>query len=126
MTSEPSLKHIRDNQTIMRRVRADQTTHRRDGAGKRPSSNAYIQGTPDSDVSVYLASETTPATITQHYPGTFVAEVAVSVIRRLGLEVERQPIPGDPGHCNIKGRKIRSIATEIAKSARWMQGYGPD
>ncbi len=126
MTSEPSVEHIRDNQTIMRRVRADQTTHRRDGAGKRPSSNAYIQGTPDSDVSVYLTSETTPARITQHYPGTFVAEVEVSVIRRLGLEVERQPIPGDPGHCNITGQKTRSIATAIAKSARWMQGYGPD
>ena len=42
---------------------------------RRPSSQAFIQGDPDGNVSVYLASETIPERITRDYAGTYVAEV---------------------------------------------------
>ena len=33
--------------------------------------------------------------------------------------MEREPIEGDPGHCNITGRKTRSKSRAIARSSRW-------
>lgn len=108
----------------MRRVRIDEIITDEDGT-PRPSSQAFKQDGPDGDVSVYLASETTPARITQDYPGTYVAEVDVGTIRAQGLDVERDPVPGEPGHCNITGRKSRSRARAIARSYRWAEGYGP-
>ena len=55
----------------------------------------------------------------------YVALIEVSVIRALGLEVEREPIEDDPGHCNITGRKTRSKARAIARNSRWVEGFGP-
>ena len=84
-----------------------------------------MQGGPEGNVSVYLASETTPERITRNYPGMYVALVEVSVIRALGLEVEREQIEEDPGHCNITGRKTRGKARAIARNSRWAEGFGP-
>lgn len=75
---------------------------------------------------MYLASETTPERLTKEYPDVYVSEVEVRAIRAQGLDVERDPILGDPGHCNIVGRKTRGRAVAMARSASWVQGYGPE
>lgn len=125
MTTLPQEAPVNDNDTVMRRVsRTEVTLHEDDGA-IRPSSDAFMQGGPEGNVSVYLASETTPERITRSYPGMYVALVEVSVIRALGLEVERDSIEDDPGHCNITGRKTRSKARAIARNSRWVEGFGP-
>ena len=98
--------------------------HEDDGS-IRPSSDAFIQGGPEGNVSVYLASETTPERITRDYPEVYVALVDVGVIRALGLKVEREQIEGEPGHCNIIGRKTRGRARAIARNSRWADGFGP-
>ena len=88
MTAPRQEEPVNDNETVMRRVsRTEITSHEDDGI-IRPSSDAFLQGGPEGDVSVYLASETTPERITRNYPGMYVALVEVSVIRALGLEVE--------------------------------------
>ena len=125
MTAPRQEAPVNDNDTVMRRVsRTEVTLHEDDGI-IRSSSDAFLQGGPEGDVSVYLASETTPERITRDYPGTYVALVEVNVIRALGLEVERDPIQDDPGHCNITGRKTRGRARAIARSSRWAEGFGP-
>ena len=125
MTNPRQEAPVNDNDTVMRRVsRTEVTLHEDDGI-IRPSSDAFLQGGPDGDVSVYLASETTPERITRNYPGMYVALVEVSVIRALGLEVEMDQTEEDSGHCNITGRKTRSRARAIARSSRWAEGFGP-
>ena len=119
-------EEIEDSQVVMRRVRKSQKTKDTNDGPQRPTSDAFIQNGPDGETSVYLASETTPEHITKEYPDVYVAEVEARVIRAQGLEVERDPVPGDPGHCNIVGRKTRGRAAAIARSASWAQGYGPE
>ena len=124
MTTEPERGRLDDGLTILRRVRDYEVLI--DGDGRwRPSSQAFIQGGPDGNVSVYLSSETTPERITREYPSTYVAEVEIRTIREQGLNVEREPIEGDPGHCNITGRKTRSRTRAIARHSRWTTGFGP-
>jgi len=124
MTTEPQEGRLDDGLTVLRRVRDYEVLMDEDGT-PRPSSQAFIQGGPDGNVSVYLGSETTPERITQNYPDTYVAEVDISAIRGQGLDVEREPVEGDPGHCNITGRKTKSRARAMARSSRWAIGYGP-
>lgn len=103
MTAPRQEEPVNDNETVMRRVsRTEITSHEDDGI-IRPSSDAFLRGGPEGDVSVFLASETTPERITINYPGMYVALVEVSVIRALGLEVEMDQIGEDSGHCNITG-----------------------
>ena len=124
MTTEPQEGRLDDGLTVLRRIRDSEVFE--DGNGnRRPSSQAFIQGGPDGDVSVYLASKTSPEQITRHYPGTYVAEVEISSIRDQGLDVERDPIQGDTGHCNITGRKTRSRTRAIAGNSRWTIGFEP-
>ena len=110
----------------MRRVSQTEVTLHEDDGSIRPSSDAFMQGGPEGNVSVYLASETTPERITEDYPGMYVALVDVGVIRALGLEVERERIEGDPSHCNITGRKTRAKARAIARNSRWAERFGPE
>ena len=125
MTAPRQEAPVNDNDTVMRRVsRTEVTLHEDDGI-IRPSSDAFLQGGPEGDASVYLASETTPERITRNYPGVYVALVEVSVIRALGLEVERDRTEEDSGHCSITGRKTRSRAGAIARNSRWAEGFGP-
>ena len=96
---------VYDNETVMGRVAQTGITRDEDQGIIRPSNDAFLQGGPEGNVSVYLTSETTPEQITREYPGTYVALVEVNVIRAEGLDVERELVGGDPGHCNITGRK---------------------
>ena len=124
MTTDVQEGRLEDGLTVFRRVRDYEVLEDEDGT-RRPSSQAFIQGGPDGDVSVYLALETAPEWITRDYPGTYVAEVEISVIRGQGLDVEREPNEGDPGHCNITGRKTRSRTRAIAHISSWAPGFGP-
>lgn len=125
MTSSTQEARLEDSRIVMRRVRDYEIITDSHGGSPRPSSNAFIQDGPDGDVSVYLTSETTPAHIIREYPGTYVAVVEIGVIRAQGLDVERDPVPGNPGHCNITGRKSRGKARAIARNSGWAEGYGP-
>ena len=124
MTTEAQQGRLDDGLTVLRRVRDYEVLVEEDGT-RRPSSQAFIQGGPDGNVSVYLTSETTSERITRDYPGTYVAEVEISTIRGQGLDVEREPVDGDPGHCNITGRKTKSKTRAMARSSRWATGHGP-
>ena len=124
MTTEPQEGRLDDGLTVLRRVR-DYEILQDDEGNQRPSSQAFIQGGPDGNVSVYLTSETTAERIALDYPNTCVAEVEISTIRAQGLDVEREPIEGDPGHCNIIGRKTRSRTRAIARTSQWTAGFEP-
>ena len=116
---------VGDSETVLRRVTQAELTRHEDEGTIRPSSNAFLQGGPDGDVSVFLASETTPERITREYPNTYVALTNVAFIRGLGLDVQRDPIQDQPGHCNITGRKTSAKRRAIARNSLWAEGFEP-
>ena len=71
---------VGDSDAVMRRVTRAELTRHEDEGTIRPSSNAFLQDGPDGDVSVFLASETTPERITREYPNTYVAITNVAFI----------------------------------------------
>ena len=89
-----------------------------------PSAASSARAVPKA-TSVYLTSETTAEVITRNHPGTLLVELTIAEVRAQGLDVQRENIPGDPGHCNIIGRKTRSLAKTFAEICRWTLGFGP-
>ena len=119
--SEP----LDDSLRVLRRI-TDRELLTEENGQTRITSQAFIQGTPDGNVSVYLSSETTPERVTRNRPNTFLAELTIAAIRALDLDVQREQIDDDPGHCNIVGRKTRGKARAMAEQAQWIPGYTPD
>ena len=92
----------------------------------RPSTQSFKQGGPEGLVSVYLGSETTPATVADGGPEKYLASVKVDVLRGLGLGLVRDPSSGGPGHCVITGRKTKERLNRIVQAARWVEVYSPE
>ena len=122
--TDPGQPPLADELVVLRRVVASDITKDPEGA-PRPISSAFRQGGPDGDVSVYLANETTPEFITRYYPGTLIAQLTIVQVRSQGLDVVRDPIPGDPGHCNVVGRKTRAVTRNLAEVSVWTAGFAP-
>ena len=116
---------ILDDELVLRRVNLRETGPPDNQGRTRINSDAFIQNGLDGNVSVYLASETTPEAITREYQLHYIAQLEVGEIRAVGLDVVRDPKEGDPGHCNIVGRKTRGTARRLARTARWVAGYEP-
>ena len=122
--TDPGQPPLADELVVLRRVVAADITTDPDGV-PRPVSSAFRQGGPNGDVSVYLASETTPEFITRYYPEILVAQLTIAQVRSQGLDVVWDPIPRDPGHCNIVGRKTRAVTRNLAEVSVWTAGFAP-
>ena len=125
MSTPPTPLPIGDGEIVMRRVQPDELTTDAEDGPTRPSSDAFKQDGTDGETSVYLRSETTAERLVARYPGTYMAEITVGEIRAQGLDVEREDITGDPGHCNIIGRKTRGRLRAMARASRWIPGHAP-
>ena len=116
---------ISDDDSVYRRIPEDWAISDDNLRRFRLSSQAFKQGGTYGLVSVYLASETSPDAVMAEGRQVYLVEVGVGTIRDLGLGVIRSPESGGPGHCDITGRKTKSVLNRIAKQARWVAGYAP-
>lgn len=116
---------ISDDEIILRRVPEDFVTDDQNRQRLRPSTQAFKQDGPDGLVSVYLSSETDPATVADEGPEKYLASIRVGVLRELELGVIRDPSSGGLGHCVITGRKTKGRLNRIVCEAEWVNGYAP-
>ena len=116
---------ISDDEVVLRRIAEDFVTDDQNLQRLRPSTQAFRQYGPDGLVSVYLISETEPATVADEGPEKFLASIRVGVLRELGLGVVRDPSSGGLGHCVITGRKTKGTLNQIVRKAKWIDGYAP-
>jgi hypothetical protein len=109
----------------MRRVRRFELTSDTEGGPERPSSDAFLQNKAEGETSVWLRSESSPEGLVEDYDEAYVCEVGVGFLRGLGLDVERRPVEGDPGHCVITGHKSRRTLRRVVRAVSWVPGFGP-
>ena len=116
---------ISDDEIILRRVPEDFVTDDQNRQRLRPSTQAFKQDGPDGLVSVYLSSETDPATVADEGPEKYLASIRVGVLRELELGVVRDSSSGGLGHCVITGRKTKGRLNRIVCEVEWVNGYAP-
>lgn len=51
--------------------------------------------------------------------GMAVAEIDITTCLSLGLMIEPDPLPGEPGHAHVVGNKTKSVRRKLALASRW-------
>lgn len=130
MERHPVRAHLDDpsignNELVIRRVAHQQQRYDRTLGRSRPSTAAFIQGGADGLTSVYLASETTPESVSRGGSQPYLCAVSVGILRANSFGIIRTPESGGPGHCDITGRKTRGKLAPVVKAAQWVPGYAP-
>jgi hypothetical protein len=82
------------------------------------SSSAYMQSKPkipDPEISVDLASLTTPERTLVGHSGFALGALKAGEIRKLGFTVRRDPTPDNQAHCIIEGVKTKEDCKHLAE-----------
>lgn len=87
----------------------------------RPSKAAFEDDGDGSPMSVVLAAESAgPAAVLVGHPTYALAAITAGLARACGQRVARDPVPGEPAHAVVIGRKTDSLRRRFAREARWV------
>ena len=125
-SSEGDDPGIGDDEAVLRRIPEAFVVFDDNLQRLRPSTQAFRQGGTNGPVSVYLLSATTPEEVSNEGHEPYLVSLRVGFLRELGPGIIRGPTYGGTGHCEIMGRKTRSILDRLAKFAEWVEGYAPE
>lgn len=109
---------IEDEARLWRRI-LPPWVHREPDGRVRPASFAFLDRL-SGELSVHLASLTTPERALQGHPEDSLVEIDAGFIRSLGYTVVRDPTPGDESHALICPAPSRRDARKIAGRATWI------
>lgn len=95
--------------------------------GKRISKAAFEDHPDGSPMSVVLGQEVLAdgrdaASIVQDFDGFCLASVTAGLARSLNQGVARRPLPDEPAHAEVFGKKTDSVRRKFARSAVWIIG----
>ena len=114
MTPVPD--EVRDQEILHRRVHP--TFFRPDGS---ISSQAFRDDEMSVDRAAFRRVEETLA----GYGGYGIAALGTTTARNLGQRVLADPLPLNPAHALVRGRKTKSISRRLARSASWVVELAP-
>lgn len=91
----------------------------------RVSSAAFANSRNGSPTSVLLATivrETgrTDADVLAHFEGFALASLTAGQARECKQEVARNPLPDEPAHAYVIGKKTKGAKKCLARSAKWV------
>ena len=87
----------------------------------RPSKAAFEDDGDGSPMSVVLAFDAgPPESVLVGHARFALATITAGLVRICGQGVVRDPIPDEPAHAVVVGRKTDSIKRRFAREARWV------
>ena len=111
-------KTIPDSEGLWRRIHPTQVIRDRTTGAWRPSSAAFKD--QRGELSVDLASLTTPERALAETPQHSLAEVKAAVFRVKGYIVVKDPLPTNIAHALVYGKLTGAHLREIAGIATWI------
>jgi hypothetical protein len=115
---------IGNEEKLWRRI-APSLVHKESESEFRPNSGAFLDRNTN-EVSVHIASLTTPERALKDYPEHSLVEIPAGLPRSLGYAIVRDPTEKDPSHALIcpplgrTGNPIKSDSRKMAKEAKWI------
>ena len=123
-TDDPT---IYDDNILWRRITKVQCVDDKNRGGKRPSSaafNNHPNGTPMSvalaDVFFKETSNDPNDYIKGHDNVVALTSFTAGFARELGQKIIRTPLPEEPAHAEVPGKKTDSVRKQFAKKAQWI------
>lgn len=106
---------VADSETLHRRIHPDFV---------RPDGSVSSQAFTDMELSVDRGDYWEVAQTLIGYDGFGVASVIASFARDLQQEVVPDKLLLNPAHALVKGKKTKSVARALARSASWVVEFG--
>lgn len=106
---------------LLRRIHPDQVVSDQNTGQNRPSSAAFR----DSEMSVDAEPMLTARGLDWHftlqgYPRYSLVRFMASAAREKGLAVVPRPLPANPAHTLVKGKKTQSIRNHLRDQSEWV------
>lgn len=87
----------------------------------RPDSAAFDDDSPDEPMSVVIArSGRDPSDILRGHDGFGVVALTGAELEAAGQRLQADPLPGEPDHALVIGRKSKGQRRQLASSAEWV------
>jgi hypothetical protein len=91
----------------------------------RPSSAAFENHPNGSPMSVVLAdaviaSSRAPDAVLTGHEGFALAAITAGLARECEQGIAREPLPDEPAHAVVFGKKTNSVKKRLAKGSRWV------
>jgi len=115
---------IPDNSDLWRRIHPDWIVYDENIKSWRLSSQAFNDDPEGGPMSVVLAPEVlasrrSAADILARFTGYSLAAVTAALARELNQGVKRDPVPDEPAHAVVVGKKTSSVRKTFSRKARW-------
>ena len=112
---------IGDDEIVFRHIARAFVIHDENLDAMRPSTQAFKQ----KELSVYLASMTTPGSVASEGTEPYMVSLSVATLREESLGIILDESSGGPGHCLVTGRRTKGKLNRIVKKAEWVEYYAP-
>lgn len=118
---------ISDDAQLWRRIPPNHILPDKNRGGLRISSAAFDNhhnGTPMSVVlgDDVVASGRDPSSIIAGHVGFCLASVTAGLARSLNQGIARHPLPEEPAHGEVFGKKTRAVRKQFSREAVWIVG----
>lgn len=111
---------ISNEDVLWRRISPLDFVHDENSGRIQPSSNAFRDHPSGTPMSVSLAAETTAVEVLDGHPRFALAGFTAGFARGLKQGITRRPLPEDPAHAEVFGRKTRSVRKRLAMESDWV------
>lgn len=114
-------KTVLGDAVIWRRVPHWNVTHDPKAGGCRPSTAVFEDDYDDDPMSACLSGQQTPlATLLVGHEDYAVVAFRMEVARGKELGVVKDPLPGEPDHVKIFGKKTKSAKKALVAGSHWV------
>lgn len=91
----------------------------------RPSSAAFNDHPNGTPMSVVLGQEVldagrTAEGVLEGHEGYALASFTAGLVREYGQGIVRAPMPNEPAHAEVFGKKTKSVQRALAKNCQWV------
>jgi len=116
---------IPDSSELWRRIAPEQIVSDENLGGLRPSSAAFDNHPNGSPMSVCLADVLAdlgrgPSTVMVGHNDFSLAAITAGLARECNQGVARDPLPEEPAHGSVIGKKIYAVRKKLASRCRWV------
>lgn len=116
---------ISDDSALWRRISPKWIVPDESGSGYRISSQAFQNHPADESMSVHLAEEMarnglSASDAVKAFPGYSLVSITAGLARECSQRVARDPLPDDPAHAVVDGKKTKAVRRRFSNEARWV------
>ncbi|MFW6169793.1 MAG: hypothetical protein ACODAD_04825 [Planctomycetota bacterium] len=116
---------IADDSPLWRRIAPQQVIYDENLGRHRPTSDAFQNHRNGSPMSVVLGQDVldagrNPESVLEGHEEFSLAAITAGLAREKEQGIQRAPLPEEPAHAEVFGKKTKSVQKAFSKASQWV------